>query len=128
MANSTIEKNQASEVNTLTNEVNTLKGAKPSTLIRPLTEDCKTKFSYTAPHDGVLYLTFVGTDRVYCLVNWNRASIGSAAFPAKSSTAPTVVTETYIMKKSDLITVDNLGDTCWLSAGLTAFIANASDI
>ena len=98
---------------------------KPTTLQRPLSEDQKTAWSYTAPHTGLLYLGFVGTTRAYCAISWNHAYIGSVAM-AQSSIALTQTTTVYV-KKGDVIEVSGLSADCYLSSGLTALVAMGAD-
>lgn len=101
-------------------------GRKPTTLLRPISENQTTEWTYTAPNDGTLYLVFVGTVRSYCSVLWNNAYIGAVAFADNS--APLANTITVNVKKNDIIKVVGLNTNCYLISTQTAFVANNVDV
>lgn len=101
-------------------------GRKPTTFIRPLSENQTSEWTYTAPHDGTLYLVIVGTVRSYCSVMWNNNYIAAIAFPDNS--VPLAHTVPVNVKKNDAIKVMGLNTNCYLIATQTAFIANGVDV
>ena len=104
-------------------------GRKPATLSRPITGGNRTTdWTYTAPHDGTLYLVFAGTVRSYCTVKWNNADIGAVAFVDSSNNLVSACTMTVNVKKNDTINVVGLKTNCYLIASQTAFIANGVDV
>lgn len=101
-------------------------GRKPTTLSRPISGNQTTDWTYTALHDGTLYLVFVGTIRSYCSVLWNDAYIAAVAFADNST--PLANTITVNVKKNDIIKVIGLNANCYLISTQTAFIANGVDV
>lgn len=113
-----------SDLDVLNSKITTLN---PSTLYRPLSENQTSPWTYTSPHDGVLYLTFVGTVRSYIGIQWNGAYICGVAMPATSG-IPIAQTVTIFVRKNDVINVPGLSSTCYLIASQTTLIARGADI
>lgn len=99
----------------------------PSTLYRPLSENQTSPWTYISPHDGVLYLTFVGTARSYIGIQWNGAYLCGVAMPDTSG-SPLAQTVTIFVRKNDEIYVPGLSSTCYLIASQTTLIARGADI
>lgn len=112
------------QITTLNSKITTLN---PSTVYRPLSQNQTEPWTYVSPHDGVLYLTFVGTIRSYIGIRWNGAYLCAVAMPDNSST-PIAQTVTIFVRKNDEIYVPGLSSTCYLIATQTTLVARGADI
>lgn len=110
------------------NALNTkISGRNPKTLLRPLTVNQTTDWTYTAPHDGTLFLTYISKVRHYTSVNWNGAYIGAFSLPTYNE-QNYAQTMSIPMAKGDSVSVTGLSPDAYLIQTQTAFIANGVDV
>lgn len=96
---------------------------KPLTMYRPLSADRKSDWVWTAPHTGVLYLSFVSISRTYISVEWNDARLPHVALSTASPSPNVLMPYTILVKKGDKVAVYGLNNDCYLHSALTAFVA-----
>lgn len=94
---------------------------KPQSMYRPLSTNQTSDWTWTAPYTGVLYLSFVSSQRVYITVRWNGAELPHIAIPPANPNA--LIPYTILLKKGDTVGVYGLSANCYLHGTLTAFIA-----
>lgn len=95
---------------------------KPMTLSRPLSENQKRNWTYTAPADGILYLAFASSERTYISVIWNDVNLPDIAIVQPANTLVSTTSYSILMKKGDTVQVNNLSENCFLT-NRTAFVA-----
>lgn len=111
------------DLTAILNEVLPSSAQKTESLLRPLSTNQQSDWSYTAPADGVLYLDFVVTTRTYITVTWNGANI--AHFAGAPTSPNAIYPYPILMRKDDTVRLEGLSSNCYLLASTTCFITNA---
>lgn len=94
----------------------------PGTLIRPLSSNATSTWTYTAPSTGMFYATIACSGaRQYIRVNRNGSTIAGYALPTASNTVYMNAMSFYL-KKGDTLQFVDLNSTTFLHSGLTAFV------
>lgn len=93
----------------------------PTTLTRPISGRQTTAWSWTAPYNGILYLSGITYQRHYFGVMWNGANIGDFAVGGNNQ-GSSAFTLTFILKKGDTISTSALNTNCYLEGARTCFI------
>lgn len=94
----------------------------PGTLIRPLSSNATSTWTYTAPSTGLFYATIACSGaRQYIQVTRNGSAIAGYALPTASNTVYMNAMSFYL-KKGDTLQFVDLSSTTFLRSGLTAFV------
>ena len=94
----------------------------PGTLIRPLSANATSTWTYTAPSTGMFYATIACSGpRRFIQVSRNGSKIAGYALPTASNTVYMNAMSFYL-KKGDTLQFADLDSTTFLHSGLTAFV------
>ena len=93
----------------------------PTTLTRPISGNQTSAWSWTAPYNGILYLSGISNQRNYFGVLWNGVNIGDIAIGGNNQ-GSTAFMVPFILKKGDTISTSALSTDCYLLGTRTCFI------
>ena len=91
-----------------------------SNMIRPLSADQKSGWTYTVPKSGVLYITISSATRTYCSVKINDTNIADFAYTTTSPNATNIIT--LVVGTGDIVNVTNLSSSCYIMASRTSLV------
>ena len=90
-------------------------------MVRPLSENQVSPWTYTVPYTGLLYLNFIANARAYCGILWNGAALGDVCVTNNGSNWYAQIV-TIPVAKGDTIVVSGLTTSCYLAATRCALI------
>lgn len=93
--------------------------AKPKTLIRPLSAEQTTDWTFTAPSDGILYAMVRSQGRKYIGCFWNGEAIGGLASDGHND----MLNFQVFCKCGDMVSIEGIDSTHTIINTTTAFIS-----